>query len=300
MKKFITLTPLKKIITLKKLIQVCAIFFSAVFADAMDLPSAEAKLIENFGSNAAGEPLLGDVWAVEGPVFASDDGELIFRRNTEDDASGVPSTLGTWLVIDHADGILSIYGRMQEDSRPLQNNIEKADVIGFAGNSGWSKKEGFNFTIFDRKERRWVNPSLVIKPASDSRPPSVQYVALRNADGREVDLSINRSIRQGRWKIIVQAVDTQIAYSDNLAPAKIISSVNGSEAGSIAFETFSSRDGVLMMYRNGLVPVSQIYGPHPAVEAGEAWFNRGLAQLEIIVEDIVGNARRLQYRIFVE
>jgi hypothetical protein len=284
-------------------IKLYAVFFFVVFADtvsSMDLPSLEAKLVENFGSNTNGEPILGDVWAAEGPVFASDNGELIFRRNTEDEASGVPSTLGTWLVIDHGDGILSIYGRLQEDSRPLSNNIEKNDVIGFAGNSGWSKKEGFNFTIFDRKERRWVNPALVIKQPPETRSPSVQYVALRNAEGREVDLAASRNIRQGRWKIIVQAVDTQINYNDNLAPAKIISSVNGSEAGSIAFETFSARDGVLMMYRNGLVPVSQIYGPYPALEAGEAWFNRGQAQLEIIVEDIAGNSRRLQYRLSVE
>jgi hypothetical protein len=55
-----------------------------------------------------------------------------------------------------------------------------------------------------------------------------------------------------------------------------------------------------MVYRNGLAPVRQIYAPFPAVEVGEAWFTRGQATLEVIVQDVTGNARSVVSRLAVE
>jgi hypothetical protein len=55
-----------------------------------------------------------------------------------------------------------------------------------------------------------------------------------------------------------------------------------------------------MVYRNGLVPVRQIYAPVPAYEAAEVWFSRGQTTLEVIAQDIAGNARNVVYRLMVE
>jgi hypothetical protein len=286
---------------MKKIIGFVCIIVMSLCLYAMDWPSPEAKLSGNFGRNISGSPLLGDEFIAEGPVFAAEDGELIFRRNTHDNAGRIPSTLGATLVLDHGDGILTVYSRVQDDERPLPDLVEKGDVIAFAGKSGWTKTEGFNFTVFDRKERRWVNPSLIITPMPDIRAPVIQSVRLRNDEGREIDLALDRSIRQGNWTIIVNATDSQNDSGErNLMPHKIESSVNGIETGMLTFETFSARDGVLMMYRNGMTPVSKIYKPFPAVETGEVWFSRGQANLEIIVADVSGNSRRAFYRLFIE
>jgi hypothetical protein len=84
-----------------------------------------------------------------------------------------------------------------------------------------------------------------------------------------------------------------------LVPQRIVCSVNGAEAGSLNFEAFSARDGVLMIYRNGLVPVKQVYSAYPAFEAAEVFLTRGQANLEIIVQDIAGNANTVATRLIV-
>jgi hypothetical protein len=85
-----------------------------------------------------------------------------------------------------------------------------------------------------------------------------------------------------------------------LAPFRIICSVNGSETGRLNFETYTARDGMLMAYRNGLVPVRQIYAPYPAYELGEISFTRGQARLEIIAQNINGVPRNVVFPLTVE
>jgi len=55
-----------------------------------------------------------------------------------------------------------------------------------------------------------------------------------------------------------------------------------------------------VVYRNGLVPVRQVYAQAPAYEAADVWFTRGQTTLEIIAQDIAGNVRNVVYRLMVE
>jgi len=126
-------------------------------------------------------------------------------------------------------------------------------------------------------------------------------VRLKNAEGQLINPYQTYNISQGRYTIIVNAIDVMRSSSENpLAPYRIMCSLNGSEAGALTFETFSARDGRLMVYRNGLVPVKQIYSPIPAYEVADVWFSRGQTTLEIIAQDIAGNVRNVVYRLMVE
>jgi hypothetical protein len=89
------------------------------------------------------------------------------------------------------------------------------------------------------------------------------------------------------------------ARDNPLAPQRIVCSINGAEAGSLNFEAVSARDGVLMVYRNGLVPAKQIYSDFPAFEAADVFLNRGQAALEVIVQDVAGNSRSAVSRMIV-
>ncbi|GHV84361.1 hypothetical protein AGMMS50212_17010 [Spirochaetia bacterium] len=179
--------------------------------------------------------------------------------------------------------------------------VEKDAVIALAGRSGWAKEQGFYFSIYDKKEKRWVNPAIIISPPPDSRPPSINAVKLVDSEKQVFDTASTRRLKQGLYFINVQAQDTvQSALDKPLMPHRITTSVNGSETETLSFETFFARDGMLMMYRNSLIPVSQIYAPYPFIEAGEVWFNRGQATLEITVHDVFGNSRRSVFNLFVE
>ena len=269
---------------------------------SIDWPSASGAIRKNFGWNDQGLPHLGVTFDTDEQVKTADVGEVFFSRREGDTASRLPSPLGAWTALDHGDGIVSIYARMDDKNlNAALGRTEKGSVLGEAGISGWTNRRGVYFQLFDRKERRWLNPVLIITPPEDQRPPEVVSVRLRNAEGQLINPYQTYNLSQGRYTIIVNAVDTMRSASENpLAPYRIMCSLNGSEAGVLSFETFSARDGRLMVYRNGLVPVKQIYSPVPAYEVADVWFSRGQTTLEIIAQDITGNVRNVVYRLMVE
>lgn len=283
-----------------------------VSAFAIDWPSDEAVMVSNFGKSDGGRPVLGDTFRADGPLAAIENGEIIYSRGVAASASRFPSPLGNMLVVDHGDGLLSIYSRVEHLRTEPEKLVEAGTVIAVSGISGWSKTGGFYLSIFDRKERRWVNPSLIIYAIPDTRPPLIRSVKLKNSANQIIDLATTRTVRQGAYTILVHADVPRIqAQEPPLMPLRIICSVNGIEADYLVFETFSARDGALMMFRNGLVPTSQIYTYDPAVETGEVFFNRGQVTLEIIVQSsmalstsaaagAVSDSRNAVYRLFVE
>jgi hypothetical protein len=268
----------------------------------MDWPSAEARMVRNFGWNDGGRPSPGSSFEGETPVLAADRGELVFFHHEDDTASRLPSPLGAWMALDHEDGLISIYSRYEDPGNGrIPENVERGYPVARPGISGWSREKGFHFSLFDRRERRWVNPSMIIPALSDTRPPQIQSVQLTNSGGRPFDPSLQRVLGQGSYTVSVAAVDTMLDSGDPpLAPHRIVCSVNGTEIGSLNFETLSVRDGVLMVNRNGLVPARRIYAPYPRFEVGELWLTRGQATLEVIAQDIAGNSRSAVFRLVVE
>ncbi|MDR0313907.1 MAG: M23 family metallopeptidase [Treponema sp.] len=299
---------MRKVKSGKKRFLLCSLFIvhcSLLFA--MEWPVENGIMDKNFGWNDQGQPVLGVSFVAEGQVMAADQGELLFYSGKDNGASRLPSPLGSWIALDHGGGIISIYSRMAEEPGPapmqITETIETGYVLGEAGISGWSEKKGVYFTLFDRKERRWINPAIIVSSASDSRQPIIQAVRLRNSEGRIIDLTSGqvRTISQGRYTILVETSETFPGTNRNsLSPFRIICSVNGSETGRLNFETYAARDGVLMVYRNGLVPVRQIYALYPAYELGEIGFTRGQAVIEIISQNVQGASRNATYRVAVE
>jgi len=113
----------------------------------------------------------------------------------------------------------------------------------------------------------------------------------------------SQNLTQGRYTIIVNATGgiplTQNFVSRQYAPQKIVCLINGTEVSSLNFEAVSARDGVLMVYRNGLVPAKQIYSSLPAYEAAEIFLTRGQVTMEIIVQDISGATRSVINRLYI-
>jgi len=270
-------------------------FFGAL--GAMNWPCENALLVHNFGANDRGRPVLGMVFSGDTQAIAAEKGEVIFSRSANNDASRLPSTLGAWTAVDHSDGLISIYSRY-EDKAVTLTQLERQEKIAASGTSGWSAQKGFYFIVYDKRERRWVNPALIITPLRDVRPAQIFSVELRNAQGAVMQ---TRNLSQGRYTVFVNTTGAAPARPGTVqhAPARIVSSVNGAEAGSLNFEAVSARDGVLMVYRNGLVPAKQIYASYPAFESAEVFLNRGQVNLEIIVQDAHGNSRSFVNRLFV-
>jgi hypothetical protein len=140
---------------------------------------------------------------------------------------------------------------------------------------------------------------MIISPFPDTRPPQILALELRDTRGRPV--SQPRNLSQGRYTVTVNAIDTMLSQGERpLAPHRIICSINGTEIGSLNFETICARDGLLLVNRSGIISARQVYAPFPFYEAGEAELSRGQATLEVIVQDIAGNVSRSSIRMLVD
>ncbi|MDR2731279.1 MAG: hypothetical protein LBB81_10345 [Treponema sp.] len=271
--------------------------------NAINWPSENGILVRNFGWNDKGRPVLGMVFSGDTEVMTAEKGEVIFSRKTNDTASRLPSPFGSWAAVDQGDGLISIYSRFDDEVNFINQNaglkqIEKSEKIAVSGISGWTRQKGFYFIVYDRRERRWINPAMIITPQREIRPAQINSISLQNEQG--LDMGQGRPFTQGRYMVSVAASIPVTGQRDiRLAPQRIVCSINGAEAGSLNFEAVSARDGILMVYRNGLVPVKQVYSPFPAYQAAEVFLNRGQVNLEVIVQDIAGNSYSSVNRIIV-
>ena len=204
--------------------------------------------------------------------------------------------------MDHADGIVAVYGRLADfEAENAKTVVEKGSVLGRAGKSGWTDESGFFFSILDRSGRKWVNPALIIPFVADKKPPVLRSVLLIGRDGIPVNAALVKSVCQGSYRILVDAVDAEdrsVAYP--LAPQHIICVVNGSEQGALHLETIQTVEGALRVMRIALSPAAAAYEHVPAYDLGEARLTRGRAHIEITVRDAVGNERSSAFSIIVE
>jgi hypothetical protein len=277
----------------------CLLFSFAAFA--LDWPVKEAILLSNFGSNDLGNPVTGDSFESESSVFPADVGELIFYQDPSNKASRLPSPLGSWMALEHGDGLIGIYSRFEDrKGSPLHTIVEKETPLALSGKSGWTVRKGFSFFLFDRKERCWINPSILIAHLEDDKPPVIRQVELRSAAGTAYNPGPGRSIPQGVYSLYVDAADTITRSGEILAPSRISCSINGAEMGELKFETLISKNGKHMVSRNGLTAASQVYGSYPFYNLGEIQLTRGQVLLVIEAEDIERNNRAVTYRLTID
>jgi len=278
----------------------CIIFPVSIMSFAMDWPSRNGVLISNFGSNDRGTAVQFSTFRADGPIYPAEVGELVFYQDASNSASRFPSPLGSWMSLDHGDNLIGIYSRFKNSDSPSITIAEKNTIIAASGRSGWSSEDGFSFAFFDRKERRWINPSILITPLEDTRPPVIRGVELRSASGAMVNPANVRTIAQGTYTIYVDAYDTIAPTGEILAPNRIICTLNGAEERELKFEFLIAKDGRRMTNRNGLESAETVYRSYPGFELGAIRFSRGQATLVIEARDIAENSRSVTYRLAIE
>lgn len=317
-----------------RLVLAAAMALAAAALPAMEWPLPGAAVARNFGFNDGGRPGLGVALSGSGYALASGPGEIVFSSAGGSSGPGgaarFPSPLGVWAAVDHGNGLVSIYARLgslgsggaeegpggegsgAEDQGLGQGArrgvfeapfaVAQGDPIGAAGSSGWSGGgAGCYFMVYDRRERRWVNPAMVASPLPDAVAPQIHWAQLRAEDGSAAPVAPWQSVAQGRHGVVVSATDALSGgLGSGLAPHRIIVLANGAEIGRLSLETISARDGAMMVSRSGQAPARGVFAPFPAFEAGEAWLNRGQAIIEVIAQDIAGNYARIVAQITVE
>ena len=279
------------------------LFFS-FFVFSIGWPVRSGRVIANFGMSDGGIPQVGNVYAASGSVFPAEVGELIFINDPKNPAAKIQSPLGSWMAVDHGDNMVGLYSRYEDrKDAPAPTVVDTATVLAVTGRTGWAKEEGLFFAFFDRKERCWVNPSVLItgtiSGTEDSVPPVIRQVELRNLAGTSFNPAQVQRLPQGIYMVYVDVWDSLDQGGEALAPNRITCSVNGVETGMLSFETLVTRNGKRMVYRNSLVPAAEVYD-EKGFGLGEIHLTRGQAALVIEARDMADNAKQVSYKLTID
>ncbi len=277
-------------------------FMSLAQVHALDWPTIQSSLASNFGSNEDGRALVGIGFRGDEPIRASDFGEIIFNSDTQQLIHRFPQPLGAWTALEHEDGIISLYSRYApKTEKRSEKRLEKASIVANSGISGWSNSSGFFYAVIDRLAGRWVNPALISPLRPDNTQPIIEQVLLIGRDNAILNPKTARTIRQGYYRVVIEAKDNEEKNLPlSLGPQEISCFVNGIEEQTLRMDYFSAKDGEFLIPGNPVRSVNEVFLPKKQYQLGEIRLNRGRSSLQIHVRDIVGNERQVIYILRVE
>ena len=268
-----------------------------------DWPLSPPRVAATFGTFAKGRAITGLALASdETPVRAADDGELSFEAEEGISPSGLPMSLGSFVVLEHPKGMAAVYSHLERGSASATRRLpHSGDAVGVAGSSGWIEGSGLVFQVFDRKAGTWVNPLLVLPPLVDDKPPVIRSLALSRADKLFV-IGSSASVPQGTYLVSAEVSDSTAAIwpTAPLAPFGISLSIDGAELVKDSFDTARCEKGRLLFFGKPGVDAEGLRTKEGRYALAERLFTRGRTSIEVGVEDVQGNRRSSTWTFTVE
>jgi hypothetical protein len=272
---------------------------------AMDWPLSPPRLAATFGTFAKGRVVAGIALSAEdSPLRSADDGELSFVMEEGNRTGLLPSTLGSFMVLEHPGGMAGLYSHLAPGSLTArQKMFKRGELLGRGGASGWIEGPGTVFQVFDRRASAWVNPLLLLPPLADDKAPVIRSLALSLSRADKVYvLGEAPSVPQGTYKVSVDVADPADSTWTvaPLAPYSIRLAIDGVEAAKDVFDVIRASDGELRLFSQSPVSASELRTREGRYTLSERLFTRGRTVIEVRVEDAAGNKRSASWTIVVE
>lgn len=278
------------------------LMFFVVAVSALEWPLSPAEPAAYFGTPDKGAPILGIALAAEhGIVRAAGAGELVFSRDSKDAHSVLPSTLGTFAVVEQEDGMTALYAHLAAGSVPATlRRVESQTLLAAVGETGFTAGSGLLFSLFDRKETRWVNPLLLLPPLEEKRAPLIRQAVLQGRDKSYV-LGEQRTVPQGSYALSLDLSDpTGAAWSPGpSAPFYVRVLIDGSKIAELRYETAEAESGRLNFFPAEREGSSLRAGDGKTVLPARL-FPRGKSLIEVFAKDYAGNERSASWSFSVE
>jgi murein DD-endopeptidase MepM/ murein hydrolase activator NlpD len=270
---------------------------------AMDWPLTPPRLAATFGTVAKGRVVTGVALAAENSlVRSSEDGEIAFSLEDRSHPAGLPTPLGSFMIVEHKGGMAAVYSHIAPGTLSTYLRKPKAgDILGMSGSSGWIEGSGVVYQVFDRRASSWVNPFLVLPPLTDDKPPVIRSLALSRS-GKTYVLGEVPSLPQGTYAVSVDVADPSDApwIVGPLAPYMLRLSIDGVEVAKEVFDVAKSSGGKLELFAQNPIPAVELRTKEGRYLLTERLFTRGRTLLEIRVEDASGNKRSASWTIVLE
>jgi hypothetical protein len=281
------------------LLSVYLITFAAPLA-ALEWPVADPHPVRVFGQRAFGVAERGVVFEKAETIRASGYGELLVTLGENRNMSGFPGTLGNAVVLAHDDGLMTVYGNLDSLDRVADRaEVDSLAILGNAGSSAWGEQASAIFQVGDREKRTKLNPLLVLPPLPDKKGPSIRDVIAVAANGTVHTLGTAKSMRQGKYRVYADIIDSIEKNPHDFAPFRVTVQVNGKEYSSIPFELLSEKNGELFL-SDPQFTWNKLYSDPARIYLGELSLTRGRADISIIARDIAGNERAVMFGLQIE
>lgn len=276
------------------------VFATALFLtgslSAFEWPVEKRLLSRTFGTNDDGQFYPGiEVFGNAQNVGAAYEGEVIFTFGDQGGSDDLPSGLGSFVVLQHADELRTVYAHLEfspEDDS--YRRVDQGDLLGVSGSSGWIEGGGLGFIVLDNENDQLINPLQLLPGIIDKSPPIIQGIWLQYDGEEPVPVVDNAVYPAGNPKVFITTRDIseETSYLLSMAPYRVAGYLNGKDIFKVTFVNFRSHNGRLTIYENESLTYDSLYSGRDRWELSPGKINLypGDLILEIMVADTAGNA----------
>lgn len=115
-------------------------------------------------------------------IVAHSDGEVVEYRKTYNKTDKIGNSYGNYVKIKHDNGYYTLYAHMEYNSVTVKtgDRVRKGEVIGYMGNTGYSKGAHLHFEVRNAKDVR-IDPTPYINADLPSVVQTITYQVYDNA-----------------------------------------------------------------------------------------------------------------------
>lgn len=278
-------------------IALAALAALAVSAIAFEWPADSGKFRYGFGTPREGFLRGMEFGSADGLALAADDGEMTFSAVGARLPGGYPLPGGSLIVIAHPADITTIYAGLQPDSvSSYLKNVRKGDILGRSASAGASR--GATFYAFDARERRFINPLILMPTPFDDKPPVIRSVSL-SVEGLEARLDQSKAVRQGSYYFLIDAYDLSPA-GDPSSPFDLRILIDGSERDRVVYDAAWASGGKANLFGGAGRTEDTYLTSDGRIRLGPYALSRGRVVISVAVSDYASNKREQTYSISVQ
>ncbi len=276
---------------------------AASVLSAMSWPLDAPTPAATFGTFAQGRYMTEIELASEGgAVHPAEDGELIFCYDSKRDSGSLPSTIGSYALVEHQRDMVGLYAELAPGSVPSSPlKLRTGNVIGIAGESGLTRGPGLLFGIFDRRADRWVNPVLLLPPLTDKTPPAIRSVQLIGASN-QYRLGDSKVLPQGTYTVSADVSDVPSAawIRSNSAPYYLRLMIDGAKVAEFSYDVASVKNGKTVLAEKAPGNVENYLEKDGRLLLARRFFSHGRSIIEIVARDFAGNESKQSWTVTVQ
>ena len=287
--------------TLRKSACIVISFFMIFQAAAFDWPQDEVtkdSYTSYFGQNRGDILSTSVIFSEPAEIKAAEKGYILaILTENLDDSEFFPSTLGTAVILAHDDNLLSVYGNIDKDSLTLnetEKTVDAGAIIGQSGNTGYQKNNGnLEFQIVDAKNKSAINPKVLMPRSESEIPLSLSGIVIQSKNKDFYDINTYKTFNSGLYKVYFKR--NPIA-----APYKTSISINGLIVDQISYDTITQENNKLCIIGKKKYTSNDVFPEENLQLIGEAMFTPGRATLGLVITDLLGNVKQLNYSIIIK